>query len=352
MRDKIAILLSLSVVSLWLAGQALGESYSDRVVAVVNGDVILESDVQRHKQPFLRGLTSLNLGVIPPGKWPTERELLEELIIIQLLDQEAAKKGLKLDERAVESSIDSLKKRNNLTHDRFVLFLGTNGLNYGEFRDLWKRQLRLKGLINQEVTSKVPVSEKDAEQYFKENRYKIDQKHKEMMESLAPPEPPPEKFEPDVPTHEERYQGGEVRLRMITLKIPSEEGRKGLDQARKKAEKISQELLNGASFGDLAKRYSDDPLAQKGGDLGYVATKDMVPQLQQVVQRMKVGQVLGPVQSREGVLFFYLDDAKNRKTTKVPIPENVRKKAIEEQKKQFEKRLAERKERSRTHEPE
>jgi hypothetical protein len=169
---------------------------------------------------------------------------------------------------------------------------------------------------------------------------------------MAPAEPPPEKFEPDVPTHEERYVGGEVRLRMITIKIPAEGGRKDVGQAKKKAEKISQELLNGAKFSELAKKYSDDPLASKGGDLGFMAYKDMVPQFQQVVQRMKIGQILGPLQSKDGILIFYLDEAKNRKTTQVPIPEKIRKKLIEEQRKQFEKRLADRKRKSQAPEPE
>ena len=337
-----------SGIAVWLIyfatiAVAHGEVYSDRIVAVVNGDVILESDVQRFKQPFMRGLTNLNLGVIPPGKWPTERELLDELIIIHLLDQEALRKGFKLDEKAVEASIDSLKKRNNLTHERFVVFLAANGLNYADFRDLWKRQLRLKGLIAREVAAKVPISEEDAQIYFKENRDKIAEQFKELLEQSAAAQPPPEEFKPDVPTHEELHVGGTVRLRMITIKLPPRGDKAAVRKVKRKAESISKDLLTGASFADVAKKYSEDPLASKGGDLGYMKYNDMVPQWQKMVQRMKVGQVIGPIQSKEAALFFFLDDAKGRATREVPIPEATRKKLIEEQRKLYEERLAQRK---------
>jgi peptidyl-prolyl cis-trans isomerase SurA len=338
------------LVAAWLACLALvtwaqGEVYTDKIVAVVNGDVILESDVQKFKQPFMRGLTNLNLGIVPAGKWPTERELLDELIVIHLLDQVAQKKGLKLDEKAVEASIDSLKNRNKLSHERFVLFLAANGLNYGDFRDLWKRQLRLKGLIAREVSAKVPVSEEDAQRYFKENRGKIADRIRELQDQSAPSPPPPEEFRPDVPTHEEVHLGGRLRLRMLTIKIPARGDKAALQKVKSKAEKISQELLTGAAFADVAKKYSEDPLASKGGDLGYMSYKDMVPQWQKMVQRMKVGQVIGPIQSKEAVLFFFLDDAKDRVTKEVSIPENVRKRLIEQQKKMYEQRMAERAER-------
>lgn len=323
--------------SIFATGNALGEVYTDRIVAVVNGDVILESDVEKHKQPLIRNLTNLNLGVVPPGKWPTERELLDELIVLKLLEQEAAKKGINPNEESVDASIDMVRKRNNLSEDRFVLFLAANGLNYSDFRNLFRRKIKLEGLIAREVTKKVPFSEEDAQLYFKNH---TPAEIKERWKTItAPSSPPPPKFEPDVDTHEDLYLGGRVRLRLISLKIPPGQSRKGIARARNKAKKIYTELMNGADFAALAKRYSEDPLASKGGDLGFMAYKDMRPQWQKMVQRMKKGQVLGPVQGKDAILMFYLDDAKGRKIKKVPIPEKVRQQLIEQQREMYEKRI-------------
>ena len=342
MTPTLRTFLAVGLICFAITASAQAEVYSDRIVAVVNGDVILASDIQRFKQPFMRGLINFDLGVIPPGKWPTERELLDELIIVDLLDQEALKRGFKLNEKAVEASIESLEKRNKISHEKFVLFLAANGLTYGDFRDLWKRQLRLKGLIAREVAAKAPVTEEDAQKYFKENRGKIEEQFKALMARPASPEPPTDKFQPDVPTHQEIYVGGKVRLRLLTLKMPPRGNKAALRKLKRKAEIISKELLTGASFAQVAKKYSEDPLASKGGDLGYMNYKDMIPQWQKMVQRMKEQQVIGPISTKGAVLFFYLDDAKGRTKKEVPIPEAVRKKLIADQRKLYERRLAER----------
>ena len=140
------ILLALITV---FAGQenSSAETYSDRIAAIVNSDVILESDVKKAKQPFMRSLMNLPLGVVPPGKWPTEREILDELVVIHLLEQDAAKKGVNLDEKAVDAALESIKKRNNLSQEQFTIFLAANGLTYSDYRKVMMKQFKLSELI-------------------------------------------------------------------------------------------------------------------------------------------------------------------------------------------------------------
>jgi len=318
------------------AAQAAG--YADRIAATVNGAVILESDVNTYRQPFVRSLVNLPLGVIPPGKRPTDRELLEELIVIQLLEQDAAKKGLTLDDRAVDSAIDSIKKRNkNMTQDMLVMHLAANGLSYAEFRKLMMRQFKLTKLIESEVARKVPLSEEDAEVYFKANRDKIDEQYSKLMESLAPPRPTEDMARPEIPTHEEIFEGGTVRLRQITLKVPAGAKRQGQEKAQATAKRIFQEVRTGADFAKLAQQYSQDSLAKSGGDLGSMNYKEMVPALQQMVQRMMPGDVTPPLGGKDQIVLFYLAEAKGRHSKKVPIPEKQRKLMEERLKQEYER---------------
>ncbi|MFH1116016.1 MAG: peptidylprolyl isomerase [Pseudomonadota bacterium] len=327
------------------------EVYSDRIVAVVNGSVILQSDVDKQKNPLIRSFTNLNLGVVPPGKWPTERDFLDELIVIALLEQEASKNGINPDEKSVAASIDMVRKRNNLSQENFVLFLASKGLNYADFRDLFRRKIKLEGLISNEVTRKVPFSEEDAQLYFKKHgAEEIKRQYDELTQT--PAQPPPRRFEPEVPTHEEVHEGGKIRLRMLTLKLPGGRNRAAADEAENKAKRIAEELMTGVEFGTLAKKYSQDPLQNKGGDLGFMDFKDMRPEWQKMVRRMKKGQVLGPIKSKEAILMFYLDDEKGRKTKKVPIPEAVRKRFLEQQKKLYEEQMEARRKREEPPQPE
>jgi peptidyl-prolyl cis-trans isomerase SurA len=168
------------------------------------------------------------------------------------------------------------------------------------------------------------LSEEDAQLYFKKNRGNIDELYKKMLESLTPSRPPQEETKPQIPTHEEVYVGGKLRLRQITLKMP-DKNRKSAEKMMEKARQIYREAMTGADFGNLAKKYSQDPLASKGGDLGAMDYKDMVPAMQKVVQRLKPGDVSPPMGTQDSLIMFYLVDGKGRKLQKVPIPEKIRK---------------------------
>ncbi|MBI5569932.1 MAG: peptidylprolyl isomerase [Desulfomonile tiedjei] len=307
------------------------EVYTDRIAAVVNGDVILESEVKKNAQPFIRKFMSLPLGIVPPGKTPTEKEVLDELVVIRLLEQEAAKRGMIPNEEGVDRAIDDLKRRNKLSHDQFIVFLLQNGLNYADYRELYKRQMVLSGLIGNEMNRRGAIGEKEAQQYFKENRGKIEDKYQALLGKLHP-EPQAQDAKPQIPTHAEVYQGGELRLQQIVLKAANNNP-KEKEKMVAAAKKIYEEVSKGGDFTQLAKKYSKDSSASKGGDLGYVKYKDLQPQMQKVVEHLKVGALSPPLGGKDSILILYLADAKNRQVKKVPIPEKERK--------QLEKRLEE-----------
>ncbi len=229
MKPAIVFILVLLSTLWWARGVGAASVYSDRVAAVVNGDVILESEVKEQKQPFIRQNFAMPLGVVPPGKWPTEKEILEELIITRLLEQEASKKGIKMTDQGLDSAIESLRKRNNLSYDKFMMFLAAKGLNYADYRKMMKRQMVLSALISRELNQKGTVTEKDAQEYFKENKDKIEEQYEKLMERLNPSAMPQEEEKPKVPTHKEVFSGGKLRLRQIVLQVtnPADKNEQG-----------------------------------------------------------------------------------------------------------------------------
>lgn len=330
----------LIVLALYVSTPLCAESYKDRLVAVVNGDVILFSDLEKQKQPLIRSLSVLPISPVPPGKWPTEKEILDELIILQLLEQEATRKGVTIEDQAVDASIESIRQRNNLTHDQFVLYLAANGANYADYRKMMKRQFLLRKLIAMEVGQKIALSEEDAQNYFKEHRDRIEEEFKSLTEAAGQPRSAEEDPKPEIPTHETIYVGGKIRLRQITLPLPLDANPKKKAEVVAKAKKIVSDVQTGADFAELAKRYSEDSNAKNGGDLGVMDYKDLRPELQQMVQRMKKGSVTPPLTSRSGLFIFFLADATGRTEKKVPIPEKLRKQLEKQWKEAYEKRAA------------
>ncbi len=342
MKRTFALLSGLLCLCMLFHSSGHGEEiFSDRIVAVVNGDIILESDITKQKQPLMRNLMNVPLGVIPPGKWPTEKEILDELVVIHLLEQEAARKGIKIDDKGVDASIESIKKRNNLAPDQFIMFLAQNGLTVPEYKKIIRRQFLLTRLINSEVLQKTPLSEDDAMLYFKEHRDTLDEDYKKLVKSMAPPTPQQEAKMPDIPTHEDLYIGGKLRLRQLTLKIPANAKSRDVEQVMTKAKQIYKDAMTGADFAKLAKKYSQDSNASSGGDLGLMDYKDMVPNFQKLVQRLKEGDITPPLKTPQAVLIFYLEDAKHRSVKKIPIPEKVRKNIEKQWKQAYEEKMKE-----------
>jgi peptidyl-prolyl cis-trans isomerase SurA len=340
LKPTVFLLACEIIATMWFVQAGHSAVYSDRVVAVVNNEVILESEVKKHKQPFMRSIVNLPLGVVPPGKWPTEREILDELIVIRLLDQEASRKGINLDDKAVEASIESIRKRNNLSHDQFVLFLAANDVTYSDYKKIMKQQFKVTRLIESEVSRKVPITEEDAQKYFLANRDRIEDQYKKLLEALTPARPPEEQVKPNIPTHEEVHVGGKIRLRQITLKMPADAKQKDAQRLMNTAKRIFEESMTGGDFAKLAQKYSQDPNAKNGGDLGVLDYKDMVPGLQNMVQRMKPGDVTPPLKTKDSILLFYLADAQGRQVKKVPIPEKTRKELEKRWKEAYQQREA------------
>jgi peptidyl-prolyl cis-trans isomerase SurA len=328
------------------------EIYADRVAAVVNGKVILLSDVRKWQQPFIRSNFGMPFGVVPPGKWPTEKEVLDELVIVRLLEQEAREKGIEVPQEAVTKAIEAVQKRNRMTHDDFVLRLAGEGVNYSDYRKYMRRRMLLGQLIAMEVGKKIALSEEDAQQYFKEHQAEIEEAYRKLEETMRGPRPKPIAAEDDgpvqVPTHRTVYEGGQVRLGQITIQMPADAKPNKKKQILAKATRIYQDAIMGAEFGELARKYSEDQLASSGGDYGFMKTEDLIPQLQQIVRRMEVGDILPPIDAGDRVLLLHLADAKDRREKEVRIPKRERERLmrrIEEERKQL-RALKERQKRS------
>jgi peptidyl-prolyl cis-trans isomerase SurA len=343
MKPQIAFTTLLVLLLCRFACSSPTQEYSDRIAAIVNGDVILFSDIEKHKRPIVRQLNKLPLGIVPPGKWPTEKEILDELIVMRLLEQEAKEKKIIVTDAQVDTAIKALTKRNGVSKDKFMLFLAANRVDPHEYRVLMKRQFTLTRLITEEVTRKVPLREEDAQHYFKDNRDKIDEQYDQIVKSRIPARPPTTEPKPDIPEYITKYVGGRVRLKQITLPVPPRAGRKAAERILAKAKKIQREMMTGADFGKLARKYSVDSFAKSGGDIGMMRAKDLRPRYRKIVEVLGVGDMSRPFPGPRGMVILYLADAKGRKAVKVPFPEKIRKKLEKQWRKSYEQAKARRK---------
>ncbi|HJV45327.1 MAG TPA: peptidylprolyl isomerase [Bacillota bacterium] len=239
--------LTLAVLVLALVGLVIWQqqTHKEEAVATVNGKAITKSNLydQLVKQDG--------------------SQALDQLITDQLIEQEAAKKGIQVSDKDITAELDKLQKQVG-SQDAFNKMLAQNHMTLEDAKDQLKKNLVIKKLF----ADKIKISDQDVRSYFDQNK-----------EKLGQPE--------------------QVRASHILVKTEEE------------AKAIKKQLANGANFEQLAKEKSTDPGSKdKGGDLGYFTPGKMVPEFDKVAFSLKPGEISDVVKTDFGYHIIKVIDKK------------------------------------------
>jgi peptidyl-prolyl cis-trans isomerase C len=275
----------VTAVSLaWIAIPALaGETQPpEGKVAVVNGSVITQKDFDREMDGVQRRLASMGRSFDDSQLLALKKEVLEGLINGELLYQETQKKGITVEEAAIDEEFKTLKGRFP-DEDQFKTALSKANLSEAALRSQIKRRLTLEHFIATQFAEKVTVSAKEAKDYYESH---------------------PQSFK----------QPEQIRASHILIKIDPGADESQRAEARTKIEQIKHRLQEGEDFATLAKTFSQGPSSAKGGDLGYFRRGDMVKAFEEVAFALKPGELSDPVETRFGYHLIKLIDRKPETT--------------------------------------
>jgi peptidyl-prolyl cis-trans isomerase C len=255
------------ILYLFIAG-SLRAKVVDKTIATVDGEVILMSEYEKRAKPILEEYEKLLTG---PDKEIRIKELKEK-ILDQMIDEkvlihEAKRMKINVTRKEVQDGIEEIKKRFT-TEEEYNQELARQGLLEEKFKEQVKEQLMVIKLIDQEVKAKVvPPTDSEIEDFYK-------QRESEMVE--------PE----------------QVRVRHILIKVGENTDKK---EALKRITEILKEAKKGkTSFAELAKKYSEDPSAAKGGDIGFFVRGQMVRKFEEVAFALNVGEISDVVETEYG----------------------------------------------------
>ena len=170
MRSKIRV-LAWMVLGLTMAFAASHAEVVDRIVAIVNDDIITLSELDSAIQPFL---VKLNAENYPPEKkkkiaFKLRNDILERMIERKLTDQEVRRYNIRVSESEIDQSIERFKKAQSITHEELLAALEQDGLTYEDYRDRMRKELVRPKLINRTIKSKVIVTDEEIKAYYDEN---------------------------------------------------------------------------------------------------------------------------------------------------------------------------------------
>ncbi|MDY0045247.1 MAG: peptidylprolyl isomerase, partial [Syntrophales bacterium] len=269
----------------------------DRVVAVVNSDIITLSELNESFIPMLKRINADsrskgNKKILHEAK----RALLERLIQELLIGQEASRLNISVKETEVESLIEERLSERNMDKKGLLKALEKENIAYETYTDNVKKEIMRMKLLRREIRSKIAVSDEDIGEYYR--------------------------------AHRDLYEGKEaVRIQQILTMLPRECSREMKEQLRQRAGKVLEHLKSGDRFDLVAREYSQGPAAKEGGDLGFIEKGMILPELEKVAFSLSVGEVSGIIESPVG--FHIIKVADKRGAGTKPL-EEVREEIIAE----------------------
>ena len=268
--QKWAAIVSMALVTGVGSPTLGGAKIVERIIARVNTEIITQRTYEQEQEKLRQQLAQEYSGAELEAQIKEQsKNLLRDLIDQSLMVQKAKDEDINV-ETDVVKELDEYRKKNNLaTLEDLETEVEKQGLNYEDIKDQIRRRLLVREVIGREVGSRIQLSRDDARKFY--------EAHKKDFESP-----------------------GMVRLGQILI---STEKRKP-EEAEKRANDALVELKAGQRFAEIAKKYSDGPSAEQGGDVGFMKEGTLAPDIAAAVAKLDLNEFSNPIQIRYGYIIL------------------------------------------------
>lgn len=246
---------------------AAGAAELDRIIAVVDDDVVMRSELDQ-MLTRVRGELRSKGAQMPPTA-VLERQVMERLILDKIQIQLAEQTGVEVTEDNLDRAIDDIASRNKLSLDQFKEILRSEGFEFGRFREDIRREILLSKLRREEVDRRIQASEREIENELRNATQDV-------------------------------TSGDEYHIAHILIEVPPNADDNARRAADEKAQQALQRLSEGAEFGDVALSMSDAQDALEKGDLGWRKIEEIPSLFADTVRSLSVGAHSGLIRSPNG----------------------------------------------------
>ncbi len=276
--SKKALLLCLILLVFSYSVKAQEPNVVDRIVAVVNDDIITLMELKEVINPYEKKIMSLGYSPEKQRKmvFKVRAETLNQMIDMKLTEQEIKQLDIVIDENEIDSAIERVKEANFFTDEDLRKVLASEGSSIEEYKEKLRQQMLKSKLVNYKIKSKIVITKNDIKKYYDSNK--------------------------------EQYEGkSKYHLRNIFKQVPDQASKQEKDSVFEKMEKALESLRQGGSFGDVAGTFSELHNASKGGDLGVISIDVFSPQLQKEIAGMKEGEFTSILDTDQGFQIFFVE---------------------------------------------
>jgi len=244
----------------------------ERIIARVNSEIITQRQFEREKVQLREELAQQYSGADLDTKVNDEsKNLLRNLVDQSLMVQKAKDEDVNV-ETDIIKKLDQMRKQDGLaTIEDLQKAAEQAGENWEDLKDRIRRQLLMQEVMSRDVGSRIIVTRQEEREYY--------DKHKEDFKST-----------------------GIVHLAEILISTEKYKP----EEAEKRAKDAEAELKGGAKFNEVVKKYSDDPSADQGGDIGPQRTATISPAITAAISKLDINDYTDPMRIRSGYLILRL----------------------------------------------
>jgi len=251
----------------------------DRIVAVVNDDIILLSEFDESFKPYADRIMAPGYSLDEKRRrlFNARKEILNQLIDQKLTDQQIKQSNITVRNDEIDGAIERLKEANFFTDEELIEMLGAEGLTLEDYRKRIKNQILQAKLVNFEIKSKIVITKEDIESYYK--------------------------------SHSDKYGGiKKYRLSNIIMKVPSFASEEEKLVVLKKMEMVLTELEKDKPFDSIADIYSESSYSSDEDGLGLFELKELSPGIQESIKDLKTGEFTPVIDTDQGYQIFYIKE--------------------------------------------
>jgi peptidyl-prolyl cis-trans isomerase SurA len=271
---------SITVVALTLstAARFARAEVIEEIVAQVNDKVIVLSEYKRSLEAIRADLQQQGKsGLDMEAQYKEQAQnVLRELIDHQLLVQKAGELNLNADTEVVKR-LDEIRQNMKLeSMEALEEAVAKQGMVYEDFKSNMRDNILTQWVIQRDVGGRVNIKPEEIKAYFE--------------------------------SHKDEFKRPEGVVLAQILVATEDKKEDELPPLKKKAEEALDKARKGGNFAELAREYSDDATAQRGGEIGFIEKGSMSPELEAVVDKLNRNDVSDIIPTRYGYMILKLLD--------------------------------------------
>ncbi|ALN17642.1 PpiC-type peptidyl-prolyl cis-trans isomerase [Ectopseudomonas mendocina] len=245
----------------------------DRVVAIVDNDVVMQSQLDARLREVQQTIDKRG-GALPP-EHVLSQQVLERLIIENIQLQIGDRSGIRITDEELNQAMGTIAQRNGMSLEQFRDALARDGLSYADARDQVRREMIISRVRQRRVAERIQVTDQEVQNFLASDLGKM-----QLSEEF----------------------------RLANILIPVSEGASSseIQAADRQAQELYQQLQQGADFGQLAVSRSASENALEGGEMGWRKAGQLPPPFDSMISQLNPGEVTEPVRTPGGFIILKL----------------------------------------------